>query len=117
MRRAPLFPTPKSAPCGAPPTRRRKWQLHFSWTCPNVKMIKGLGGLGDPNNDIHATELVRRASRALGCRLALLPSPSVAASIAVRDAFYSDSYVAQILSLARSADLAFVGIGFKSSSP
>jgi DNA-binding transcriptional regulator LsrR (DeoR family) len=82
---------------------------------PNVKLIQGLGGLGDPNNDIHATELVRRASRALGCQLALLPAPCVAATVAARDAFYGDNYVAQVLSLARSADLAFVGIGSSSA--
>lgn len=77
----------------------------------NVKLIQGLGGLGNPNVAIHGGELVRRAASALGAQPFLIPAPAVAASKAVRNAIVADPYVAQILKLAKTADLAFVGIG------
>jgi DNA-binding transcriptional regulator LsrR (DeoR family) len=82
---------------------------------PGVQVIQGLGGLGDPNHEIHATELVRRAARALGAQAVLLPAPGVAATVAARDAYYNDTYVASALALARAADMAFVGIGSASA--
>lgn len=78
---------------------------------PGVTVIQGLGGLGDLNHEIHATQLVRRAAGALNGQPVLLPAPAVAASPAARDAFYKDPYVLQVLNRARSADIAFVGIG------
>jgi len=77
----------------------------------NLQLIQGLGGLGDPNVAIHGAELVRRAARALGALAVLFPAPAIAATKALRDAIYRDSYVAHTLELARSANLAFVGIG------
>ncbi len=76
-----------------------------------MSVIQGLGGLGDLNHEIHATQLVRRAASALNAQAVLLPAPAVAASPAARDAFYKDPYVVQVLNRARAADLAFVGIG------
>jgi DNA-binding transcriptional regulator LsrR (DeoR family) len=81
----------------------------------NLQVIQGLGGLGNPNVAIHGSELVRRAARALGASPLLFPAPAIAASAAVRDAIYADSYVAQTLKLACAADLAFVGIGSSES--
>jgi DNA-binding transcriptional regulator LsrR (DeoR family) len=76
-----------------------------------MSVIQGLGGLGDLNHEIHATQLVRRTASALNAQAVLLPAPAVAASPAARDAFYKDPYVAQVLNRARAADIAFVGIG------
>jgi DNA-binding transcriptional regulator LsrR (DeoR family) len=81
----------------------------------NLCVIQGLGGLGNPNVAIHGSELVRRTARALGASPLLFPSPAFVASVAVRDAIYADSYVAHTLKLARTADLAFVGIGSSES--
>lgn len=80
-----------------------------------LRLIQGLGGLGDPNVAIHGAELVRRAARSLGAEAVLLPAPAIAASKAVRDAIHCDPYVAHTLGLARSADVAFVGIGSSDS--
>lgn len=77
----------------------------------NLRLIQGLGGLGDPNVAVHGAELVRRAAKALGAQPVLFPAPAIAATPAVRDALYADPYVRYTLELARSADLAFVGIG------
>jgi DNA-binding transcriptional regulator LsrR (DeoR family) len=77
-----------------------------------VTLIQGLGGLlGDPDSGVYGAELVRRAAKALGAQSVLFPAPAIASSAAVRDALYADPYVSQTLALARSADLAFVGIG------
>jgi DNA-binding transcriptional regulator LsrR (DeoR family) len=80
-----------------------------------LRMIQGLGGLGDPNVAIHGAELVRRAARSLGAEAVLFPAPAIAVSKAVRDAIYHDPYVSHTLELARSADVAFVGIGSSDS--
>ena len=78
---------------------------------PEVRLIQALGSLGDPNTAVYGGELVRRAARALGAKPILFPAPAIAASAAVRDALYADPYVAQSLELARTADLALVGVG------
>lgn len=77
----------------------------------NLSMIQGLGGLGNPNVAIHGAELVRRAAKALSAQPVLFPAPAIAATAALLDAIYADPFVSHTLELARSADLAFVGIG------
>lgn len=76
-----------------------------------LMLIQGLGGLGDPNIAIHGAELVRRAARALGAQPIMIPAPAIAASLAVKEAIYADPYVSQTMAYARSADIAFMGIG------
>jgi DNA-binding transcriptional regulator LsrR (DeoR family) len=81
----------------------------------NLTLIQGLGGLGNPDVGVHGAELVRRAAKALGAQPVLIPAPAIAASAAVRDAIHADPYISQAFELARSADLAFVGIGSSDS--
>jgi DNA-binding transcriptional regulator LsrR (DeoR family) len=76
-----------------------------------VKVIQGLGGLGDPNNEVHAMDLTRRLAQVLGGRSFLLPAPGVVGKTPAREALYQDPHISQALALARSADLAFMGIG------
>ena len=78
---------------------------------PDLQLIQALGSLGDPNTAMYGGELVRRAAKALGAKPVLFPAPAIAASTAVREALYTDPYVAHTLELARTADLALVGIG------
>jgi len=80
-----------------------------------VVVIQGLGGLGDPNHEIHATQLVSRAASALSAQAILLPAPAVAGSAAAQAAYHSDRYIRDVLDKARAADLAFVGIGSSSA--
>ena len=77
----------------------------------DLAVIQGLGGLVDPNQEIHATELVRRLAKALDARAVLLSAPGVAGSPTVRNAFYDDPFVTQVLEQARKANLAVMGIG------
>jgi DNA-binding transcriptional regulator LsrR (DeoR family) len=76
-----------------------------------VKVIQGLGGLGDPNHEAHGAELTRHLAKALNAEAVLLPAPGVAGSRSARDALLEDRYVAQALEEARGASLAVVGLG------
>jgi DNA-binding transcriptional regulator LsrR (DeoR family) len=77
----------------------------------DVVVIQGLGGLADPNNEIHAADLTRRLGRALGGRALLLPAPGVAGNQKAREAHCGDPHVTGVLQKARAATLAFMGIG------
>lgn len=77
----------------------------------NVKIIQGLGGLGDPNNEMHASELTRRLAKILRGEAFLLPAPGAASSRAARDALHNDPQIATVLQRARTANMAFMGIG------
>jgi DNA-binding transcriptional regulator LsrR (DeoR family) len=77
----------------------------------DVTVIQGLGGLADPNNEIHAADLTRRLSRSLGGKALLLPAPGVAGNQTAREAHCGDPHVAGVLQQARAANLAFMGIG------
>lgn len=82
---------------------------------PGLVVIQGLGGLGDPNHDSHATQVVSRAAKALQAQALLLPAPALAASAAAHEAYCNDPHVQMVLHEARSAHLAFVGIGAPSA--
>lgn len=55
-------------------------------------VIQGLGGLADPNEEVHAADLTRRLAKALRAQAFLLPAPAIAASYKAREAFYSDAH-------------------------
>jgi DNA-binding transcriptional regulator LsrR (DeoR family) len=82
---------------------------------PELRLIQALGSLGDPNTAMYGGELVRRAAKALGAKPILFPAPAIAASPQARDALYADPYVSHTLELARTADLALIGIGSSDS--
>lgn len=76
-----------------------------------VKVVQGLGGLGDPTNETHAADLTRRLAKAVGGRAVLLPAPGVAGTIATGAAYLTDPYIVQALKQGASANLAFMGMG------
>jgi len=76
-----------------------------------VKVIQGLGGLGDPTNETHAADLTRRLAKLLGGKAVLLPAPGVAGSRSAGRAFTSDPFVSTALQQGAAANLAFIGIG------
>jgi DNA-binding transcriptional regulator LsrR (DeoR family) len=76
-----------------------------------VRVVQGLGGLGDPTTEVHAADLTRRLARILNGQAVLLPAPGITGSLAAGEAFLTDPHVQQALGAARSANLAFVGIG------
>ena len=76
-----------------------------------VSVIQGLGGMVDPNNEVHSADLTRRLARALNGQAFLLPAPGVAGSRRARDAFLNDPHLNRALLRARKANLAVMGIG------
>lgn len=80
-----------------------------------VNVIQGLGGLGNPSQETHATQLVCRAAQAFNANPVLLGAPAVAGTRETRDSFLLDPHVAHTLEMARQADMIFVGIGASNS--
>lgn len=70
-----------------------------------------VGGLGQVTPDIHANELARRLAVAYRGRVQLLHAPAVVADQSVRDALLSDRRTRRVLDLARTVEVALVGIG------
>jgi len=76
-----------------------------------IEVVQGLGGLGEPNSDMHAADLTRRMADVLGGKAVLLPAPGIAGSVDSLRAFQEDRYIAQALEKGRSASLCVMGIG------
>ena len=76
-----------------------------------VKVVQGLGGLGDPTQEVHAADLTRRLARILGGQAVLLPAPGVAGTLPSAEALQADPHVRQALAEAANANLAFMSIG------
>jgi DNA-binding transcriptional regulator LsrR (DeoR family) len=76
-----------------------------------LRVIQGLGGLGDPNHETYATQLVTRMAQALSAEAVLLGAPAVAGTREARDSFFRDPHIARALDMARGAEMIFVGIG------
>jgi DNA-binding transcriptional regulator LsrR (DeoR family) len=76
-----------------------------------IKVIQGLGGLGDPNKEVHAADLTRRLAQVFGGEAVLLPTPAVAGTRKARDTYIEDPFVSNVLEQAQSANLAVMGIG------
>lgn len=77
----------------------------------NTMVVQGLGGLGDPTRETHASDLARRLASVLGGRCAILPAPGIAGNTRACKAFLEDASVSSVLSMARKADVALLGIG------
>jgi DNA-binding transcriptional regulator LsrR (DeoR family) len=76
-----------------------------------IKVIQGLGGLGDPNKEVHAADLTRRLAQVFGGEAVLLPTPGVAGTRESRDTYFEDPFISHILEQARTAKMAIMGIG------
>ena len=77
----------------------------------DVEVCQALGGLGDPDTDVHGTEVTRRLAKALCASAYLLPAPGIAASHQAHDALLSDPHISGRLRRTCTANLAFMAIG------
>ncbi len=57
----------------------------------DLTVIQGLGGLSDPNEEVHASDLTRRLAKHFGAHAFLLLAPAVAASKNAREVFLATS--------------------------
>jgi DNA-binding transcriptional regulator LsrR (DeoR family) len=78
---------------------------------PNAKVVQIIGGLGQPEAEVHATDLCHRLARALGCQLVLLPAPGIVATEQAREVLLADLYVQRAVEMFDHLEIAFVGIG------
>lgn len=78
---------------------------------PNAQVVQMIGGLGQPDAEVHATELCRSMARSLDCRLTLLPVPGIVKDQRTREALLSDVHVQRAVEAFDDLDIAFVGIG------
>lgn len=77
----------------------------------NLRLTQLVGGLSSISNEISGAELVRELATRLGADYVALHAPATLASSTARDALLAEQSIVDTLDLARSADLAFVGIG------
>ncbi len=78
---------------------------------PGAEVVQIIGGLGQPDAEVHATEVCRTMARALDCRLTLLPVPGIVGDQRTREALLADVHVQRAVEAFDDLDIAFVGIG------
>jgi DNA-binding transcriptional regulator LsrR (DeoR family) len=77
----------------------------------NVQVVQLVGGMSSISNEISGHELVRELAARLGASYRFLHSPATYSSTLARDTMLAEPSVAQALTIARTAEMAFVGIG------
>ena len=78
----------------------------------SVRLVQLVGGLSSIRNEISGQELVRELSARLGgARAEYLHAPATMTSPSAVDALLAENQIQATLARARSADVAFVGIG------
>lgn len=77
----------------------------------NTRVIQILGGVGNPNAEVHATQVTRRLAGLIGGEATLLPAPGVVGSKNARDVLLKDRFVREALDLFPRITVALVGIG------
>jgi DNA-binding transcriptional regulator LsrR (DeoR family) len=78
---------------------------------PKTKVVQIIGGLGQPEAEVHATDLCHRLARSLGSQLTLLPAPGIVATGKARDVLLNDLFVQRAVEMFNHLDIVFVGIG------
>ncbi len=78
--------------------------------CPQHKLVSLVGNIG-PNGSATLLDAVSRAADMAKAPHFPMPCPVIAASPAERDKIMGQSHVKQVVALARSADVTFVGVG------
>ncbi len=76
-----------------------------------VRVTQLVGGLGEPDSEAHATDLVGRLAMMLEANLQLIPAPGIVKTVELAQLLRSEPYVAQVLEQISQVNLAFVGIG------
>lgn len=85
--------------------------IHPSQRFKSNRVIQILGGVGNPNAEVHATTVTRRLADLIGGEATLLAAPGVVGSRNARDILMRDRFVREALDLFPQITLALVGIG------
>jgi len=77
----------------------------------NISILQMVGGLGDPDKDIHVVDIVRRVAVSMNAKMILLPAPGIVETDEAHKILLADKSIKQALDLAPKVDIAFAGIG------
>jgi DNA-binding transcriptional regulator LsrR (DeoR family) len=77
----------------------------------DAKVVQVLGGVGNPNAELHAAQVTRRLADLIGGTATLLPAPGVVGSAEARQVLMKDRFVHDAFGLFPSVTLGLVGIG------
>ena len=77
----------------------------------DVEVVQLVGGLSSVDAEVTGQELVRELATRLGARYRYLHAPALVANRDALAAFLSERSVSTALDAAKSADIAFVGVG------
>jgi DNA-binding transcriptional regulator LsrR (DeoR family) len=77
----------------------------------DLEVLQLVGGLSSVNAEVTGQELVRELATRLGARYRYLHAPALVANHAAAQAILSERSVSSALDAAKSADIAFVGVG------
>lgn len=77
----------------------------------SISLVQLVGGLSSVAHEISGAELVRELAVRLGATYRLLHAPAALGASAAAEALMAEPSIAEALAEARSADMAFVGIG------
>jgi DNA-binding transcriptional regulator LsrR (DeoR family) len=83
----------------------------------NVRIVQILGGLGPPDAEAYAADLVRRLATRLHATPVLLPAPGLVSARAVREGLARDPHVAAALKVLDTVDTLYAGVGSLTSNP
>ncbi|AYO30875.1 sugar-binding transcriptional regulator [Biomaibacter acetigenes] len=75
----------------------------------NVRAVQIIGSLGQSSES--ANEIVRKMAESFGGNSFILPAPAIVDSPEIKDAIIKDNTIQDILNMARSVNIALVGIG------
>jgi DNA-binding transcriptional regulator LsrR (DeoR family) len=85
--------------------------MHPSQRWKNTRVVQILGGVGNPNAEVHASQVTRRLADLIGGEATLLASPGVVGSRQARDVLIKDRFVREALDYFPQLTIALVGIG------
>lgn len=85
--------------------------MHPSHRWNTTRVVQILGGVGNPNAEVHAAQLTRRLADLIGGAATLLPAPGVVGSSGARQVLMNDRFVRDAVGTFPLITLALVGIG------
>ncbi len=77
----------------------------------DIVLAQMVGGMGDPAEEIHATDIVRRISHKLGASVSLIPAPGIVDSLEAARLLRSERFIEAAIQTGRSCDIVFAGLG------
>lgn len=85
--------------------------MHPSPRAAGARVVQILGGIGNPDAEVHATQLTRRLAGMLSGAATLLPAPGAVGSARAKRVLLEDRYVREAVALFDALNVAIVGIG------